>query len=152
MIISKYKNLIGLIGLLILACLVPLVMDNPYYIHLLILAGINAMLAMTFVLMLRTGLISIAIAAFWGIGAYASAVLSVKFNIIFWFALPIATIITAIVAIVLGFFFVRNAGFSFVIMSLVLAEVLVLAFGNTPFLGGYQGIMGIPGAGEYVFK
>lgn len=58
-------KLIGLVVTVIIVALVPLVMKSPYYIHLLIMVGINAVLAMTFILLLRTGLIILAIASFW---------------------------------------------------------------------------------------
>ena len=47
----------GRIGALILAIirvLLPLAIRNPYYIHLLIMVGINSVLAMTFILLFRT--------------------------------------------------------------------------------------------------
>lgn len=142
--IIPYKKPIGLIGPVIIMAFLPLVIKNPYYIHLFIMAGINAILAMTFILMLRTGLISLAIASFWGVGAYASTTLVMNLGLSFWLAMPLAIIITGIVAFCLGSFFVKNAGFSFIILTMVFGEVMVLAFGQSPFFGGYLGIVSIP--------
>jgi branched-chain amino acid transport system permease protein len=122
----------------------PLIVRNPYFIHLLIMAALNGVLAMTFVFLLRTGLISIAIAAFWGIGAYASAVLAVRLHVPFWAALPLSTIITGVTAFVVGYVLVRRAGFSFVIQTLVFSFVIVLVFGNLELFGKYAGIFNIP--------
>lgn len=130
---------IGVIGLIVL----PLY-TNPYNIHMLIMAGINAVLAMTFILMLRTGLISIAIAAFWGVGAYSSAMLVLKGGFPVWLAMPVAAIITAVVSLILGMVLVKNAGFSFVILTMALGELAVLIFGSTTWIGGYDGLTGIP--------
>jgi branched-chain amino acid transport system permease protein len=139
------KKIIGL-GIVIaifLAC-VPLMVKSPYYMSILIMAGLNAILAMTFIMMLRTGLISLSIAAFWGMGAYASTMLVMKLHVSFWLALPASIIIVGIVALFIGFLFVRNAGFGFIMLTAVLGMLIVVVFGNTPLLGGYTGIQSIP--------
>ena len=128
-------------GLLVVVfALIPLVVRSPYYLHLLIMAGLNTILAMTFVLMLRTGLISLAIAAFWGMGAYASTLFVVKLNLSFWLSLPASTVLVGIIALGIGFVFVRNAGFGFLMLTAVLGMLIVVVFGNIPLLGGYAGI------------
>ena len=51
-------------------------MWNPYHLHTLIMAGIFAVLALSLNLLLGyTGQLSLGHAAFFGIGAYASALL-----------------------------------------------------------------------------
>ena len=140
---SSRKYLIA--GLIVVVCLlVPLVVHSPYYMHLIIMSGVNTILAMTFVLMLRTGLISLAIAAFWGMGAYASTLFVMKLNLSFWLSLPAAGIVVGIIALGIGFVFVRNAGFGFLMLTAVLGMLIVVVFGNIPLLGGYAGIDGIP--------
>ncbi len=56
---------------------------------------INTVLAVTFVFMFRMGLINMSIAAFWGIGAYASALLFTKGGAPFWAALFLAALMPA---------------------------------------------------------
>jgi branched-chain amino acid transport system permease protein len=130
------------IGIIILA-LLPLVVRNPYYIHLLIMVGVNAVLAMTFILMLRTGLICLGIAAFWGIGAYASAMLSMRLGLPVWLAMVAATFITAIVATLIGALLVKQGGFGFIIQTLALGFIIILIFGTFQVFGGHVGIVGI---------
>lgn len=130
--------------LAIVLVLLPLVVRSPYYLHLLIMAAMNTVLAMTFVFLLRTGLITIAVAAFWGIGAYASALLAVKLHLSFWFALPLSTVITGVVACLVGYIVVRRAAFSFIIQTLVFSFIIVLVFGNFDVFGRYAGIFDIP--------
>ena len=137
------KSICIIIVIVILA-LLPLVVRNPYYIHLLIMVGINAVLAMTFILMLRTGLISLGIAAFWGIGAYASALLSVRLGLPVWLALPAAAVITGIVSTFIGALLVKQGGFGFIIQTLAFGFIIVLIFGTFEVFGGYVGIVGIP--------
>ena len=125
---------------------VPFFVKNPYHIHLLIILGIYSILTMSFVMQLRVGLISMGIAAFWGMGAYASALLASRLGFSFWFSLPLAGIITAVMAFGIGFVIVRPAGISFLIMTLALNFILVQILGTTyvELFGGWGGITGIP--------
>jgi len=135
---------ICIIIVIVILMLLPLVVRNPYYIHLLIMVGINAVLAMTFILMLRTGLISLGIAAFWGIGAYTSALLSENAGLPVWLCFPSAAIITGIVAIIVGAFLVKQGGFGFIIQTLAFGFIIVLIFGTFEVFGGHVGIVDIP--------
>lgn len=137
------KRLSGIILGIILG-LLPLVVKNPYYVHMLIMVIMNTILAMAFIMMLRTGLISLCIAMFWGVGAYASTLLTMKVHLSFWAALPAATAITGLVALCFGLILVRNAGFSFITQTVVLSGIAVLAFGHVPLFGGFEGIVSIP--------
>ena len=68
---------LGICLLIVLAA--PAWVWNPYHLHTLIMAGIFAVLALSLNLLLGyTGQLSLGHAAFFGIGAYASALLSVK--------------------------------------------------------------------------
>jgi branched-chain amino acid transport system permease protein len=137
------RKFIYIILVIVILALLPLVVRNPYYIHLFIMVGINAVLAMTFILMLRTGLICLGIAAFWGIGAYASAMLSMKLGLPVWLSLPAAAVITAIIAAFIGAFLVKQGGFGFIIQTLAFGFMIVLIFGTFQVFGGYVGIVGI---------
>jgi branched-chain amino acid transport system permease protein len=143
-IITHHLKLIGLIVLIVIIALLPLFVHSPYYLDLLIMIIVNAILAMTFIMLLRTGLISLGIAAFWGMGAYLSTVLVMKLNLSFWFGLPASALITGFIALCLGYPLIKNAGFSFVILTAVIGMIFVVAIGNIPQLGGYTGIPNIP--------
>ncbi|MBW1996648.1 MAG: branched-chain amino acid ABC transporter permease [Deltaproteobacteria bacterium] len=137
-------KILEVIILIIASALLPLVVRNPYYVHLLIMVGINAVLSMTFVLMLRTGLISLAIAAFWGIGAYSSALLTLRFGLPVWLAMPSAVLITGVVGALIGALLVKQGGFGFIIQTLALGFIVLLVFGTFKVFGGYVGLVGIP--------
>ena len=78
--------------LLFLSILVPVLLFLPvfvrnfFYMHLIIMMGVNTILAMTFLMLLNTGLLSIGVAGFWGIGAYTSTLLVMELGISFWVA------------------------------------------------------------------
>jgi branched-chain amino acid transport system permease protein len=127
-----------------LLIVLPLIIRSAYYQHLLITVVMNALLAMTFIVTLRTGLINVAMAGFWGIGAYATALLETKAGISFWVALPVSTVGTLGLALILGLVVVRFAGFGFVILTLVIASIVPVFFGTFAYFGRYVGIINIP--------
>jgi branched-chain amino acid transport system permease protein len=142
--LGGWRKAVGFMLLAAMLCLVPLFVDSPYYIHLLIMSGINAILAMTFTLMLTAGLISLAIAVFWSFGAYTSTLAVMKLDLSFWLALPLSVVVTGIIACGIGYLLVKNTGFGFLILTSVLGMLIALIYGNINWLGGYQGIEAIP--------
>src|SRR5216117_793179 len=65
--------------LALLVLTLPLWLANPYFLHVVIMAGIFSILALSLNLLLGyTGLLSLGHAAFFGIGAYTSALLALK--------------------------------------------------------------------------
>lgn len=140
---EKLKLIFVLIFIIIVA-FIPLLLKSQYYLHLLIIAYMNAILAMTFIIVLKTGVINLCIAAFWGIGAYASAVGVMKLGLSFWLAMPITVIVTSIIAFGTGCLVLRTPGFGFLILTAVINMAVVQIFGNIRFLGGFEGIDGIP--------
>jgi branched-chain amino acid transport system permease protein len=140
----RYSKWVGLAVLILVFILMPVIVPNPYIIDLLIMAFMNSVLAMTFILLFRTGLITVAIAAFWGIGAYASALLAVKLDLAVWLAMPASTIITGMIAWLSGFLLVRKGGIGFVILTLVFGFIIVQVFGTFEVFGAHVGIYNIP--------
>ena len=145
-LITRHKNLTGLVIAVVILCFVPLFVDSPYYLDLMIITIMYAILAMTFVMMLRTGLINLGIAAFWGIGAYISTILVMKLGLSFWLSLPLSTLITAAIALMLGYVLLGKAGsgFTFVMLTSVIGMLFNVVVGNIPYVGGYSGITNIP--------
>jgi branched-chain amino acid transport system permease protein len=143
-IMKRYGSVIGTVLALVIASLVPLFVHSPFYLDLFVTILVNAALGMTFVLMLRTGLVSLGVAAFWGVGAYASVVLVTKLHLSFWVSLPASALITAGVALILSYPLIRSPGFTFAILTAVIGMLFTVAVGNIPFLGGHSGVADIP--------
>ena len=122
----------------------PQFVTNPYYLHLVILIMMNAVLAMTFIILLRAGLLNMSIAAFWGIGAYTSAMLTLKGGLSFWVSLPVSIAISALISMAIGAILVRHAGLGFIIPSLIFAFIVPLVFGTFETFGGHVGLIGVP--------
>jgi branched-chain amino acid transport system permease protein len=102
-----------------------------------------------------TGLVSLGHAAFFGAGGYAVAALSLRFGISsFWIGMPLALIVSTLIAVVFGFISLRVSGTYFLLLTFALAQLLYSIAWNTPYLNseGMQGIanislpsLGIPG-------
>lgn len=137
-------SLLAVFPLLGLGLVLPFILSNPYYLHLLIMVYVNAMLGMGFALIYSVGLITLGAAAFWGIGAYASTLMVMKLGLSFWLAMPAATFMTGIVASCFGLIIVRYAGVGFVVFTLLICFVIERIFVYIKLFGGWGGIIGIP--------
>lgn len=145
-VVIKRKRLISyLIGIIAFG-LIPLFTQSPYYLDLFIMVIVYGLLAMTFIMMLRTGLMSLGIAAFWGIGSYASAVLSVKMGVPVWVCLPVSGLVAGAVAFGIGYIIIGKAGsgFTFVILSAIMGMLFRVLMGSIDYVGGYYGMGDIP--------
>jgi branched-chain amino acid transport system permease protein len=145
-IISRHKNLLVTIIVFILACFIPIVFKSPYYMDLFIIVLVNAMLAISFLMALRPGLINMSLPAFWGMGGYISTILVMNFHLSFWISLPVTVIISGIIAYGLGWILIGSgsSGFTFVMLTNVIGMLFAVLVGNINYLGGYNGISSIP--------
>jgi branched-chain amino acid transport system permease protein len=119
---------------------VPLWLTDYYLLHVTIVTGIFIIAAMSLNLLLGyTGQLSLGHVAFFGIGAYTSALVSLGFSIHIapetvvslspqpvWFAMACAAAVTALVGYAIGKLSFRVRGAYFVIVSLSFAEVVRL--------------------------
>jgi branched-chain amino acid transport system permease protein len=137
----KRKLALSIIGLFLLVT--PLIVNAPYYLHLLILTGILSIVAMGVVIQLKAGLLSMGSAVYWGIGAYASALFSLKLGFSFWLCLPLAGIVAAAIALGIGIAIVRAGSVGFLMLTIVINGTFVELLGRTSLFGGWDGFTGI---------
>jgi branched-chain amino acid transport system permease protein len=138
---SNWRVLL-LIALLLVA---PLVVHDPYLLHVMILIFLNVMLASSMWLLGITGLISFGQAGFMFIGAMTSAMLTKRLGVSFWIALPVAGILAAVIAAPVGRLSLRVRGVYFFLVTLAFGEVVrgIFAYFQEPF-GGWYGVRDIP--------
>ncbi|MGH2544481.1 MAG: branched-chain amino acid ABC transporter permease, partial [Ardenticatenaceae bacterium] len=113
-----------------------------YYLYLLSLAGVWAIAALGLNLLTGyAGQISIGHAGFVAIGAYVSALLTLKAGVPFWLALPVAGIVSALVGLLLGIPALRLSGPYLAIATLgfVVAVSQILDKWSS-LTGGFQGL------------
>ena len=120
-------------------------MISGYFITVSCMIGIFIILAMSLnIITGYAGQISIGHAAFFGIGAYSSALLSVKAGLPFWVSLPLAVAITACVGALLGIPCLRVKHDFLAITTMGINFVVEAVFLYIPFFGGAMGLGNIP--------
>ena len=134
---------IGLVVLLAMLAFPFLVGDYPR--ALLAEIYIFAIFAMSLDLLLGfTGLMSLGHAAFFGLGAYAVAILGTLVGVNAWLALAAGILVAAIGAALIGFFCVRLSGIPFLMLTLAFSQlVFSVALKWRDLTGGSDG-MAIP--------
>jgi branched-chain amino acid transport system permease protein len=96
------KTLRWLLPLMLVVLCLPLFIRG-YSIYIINLIGIYALIGLGLNLLTGVcGQISIGHSAFFAMGAFASAVFTVKFGIPFWFALPLAGVTSGVIALLVG--------------------------------------------------
>src|SRR5438034_938601 len=113
---------------ILLALTLPLWLESPYFLHVVIMAGIFGVLALSLNLLLGyTGQLSLGHAAFFGIGAYASALLTLRLEWSFWLALPGAVALAALAGWLIGRLALQLRGAYLVLAAVVSAAMAGLA-------------------------
>lgn len=124
---------------------VPFILDD-LYLRICLLAGISAIavIGLNFVIG-YAGLISLAQAAFVGIGAYTMAIMSVRGGLDPWLGLIAAPIAAGFVGYVLGWPLLRLRGHYLALATLGMSITAnIVAVNLRPVTGGDDGIAGIP--------
>lgn len=91
-----------------------------------------------------TGQFSIGHAGFMAVGAYSSAIITVKLGMDFPIALIVATLSAAILGFLIGVPTLRLNGDYLAIATLGLGEIIRITILNIDYVGGASGFMGIP--------
>ena len=96
------------------------------------------------------GLLDLGYIAFYGVGAYTYALLSIHYQLSFWLALPIAGLTASIAGCIIGYPTLRMRGDYLAIVTLGFGEIVRLILNNWMSLtNGPNGILGIKPPGIY---
>ena len=110
-----------------------------------ILICINIILAVSLNLINGyTGQFSIGHAGFMAVGAYTSAIITVKLGLPFELGLVVATVCAGILGILIGLPTLRLDGDYLAIATLGLGEIIRICILNIDYVGGASGLIGIP--------
>ena len=126
--------------------LFPLVEDNPYTLGLTNLIAINAIVVLGLNLFIGyAGQISLGHAAFFGLGAYGSAIATVTFGLPPWPAMFLVALLVALVALLVGIPVLRLSGHYLAMATLGLNYVVhTILLQWDEVTGGPSGFAGIP--------
>ncbi|MEW5722336.1 MAG: branched-chain amino acid ABC transporter permease [Thermodesulfobacteriota bacterium] len=126
----------------------PLVLANIYWTSVLTNIVIYVLLAVSLRTIFLIGEFSLGHVGFMCIGAYTSALLTMKTSLPAGLTIPGGGLMAGLVALGLGYPFMRVKGIYFVILTVVTSEsVRLLAFNWRNLTGGHDGLVGIPAAG-----
>ena len=132
---------------IILLISVPVFVKDPYILNVLIIALIFSVLATSWNLISGyTGILTFGHQAFFGIGAYFSALLAMKAGVSPWLGLPVGGIVAAFFGFLIGLPCLRLRAAPYIATTtLALAEIArVTCMNLVPFTRGELGLWGIP--------
>ncbi len=149
------REIVKFLILALLVLVVPLLLKGGYLMNVLVFVGINTMLAVALNLLLGfAGQISLGHAAFFGIGAYCSGILTATFGLNPWHAMAVAACAGTVLAFVVGFPILKLKGHYLAMATLGLGIIVYIVFNEAVNLtGGPSGLSGIPNlsVGKTVF-
>ena len=127
-------------------CLAPLIWSDPHFLHLMVLAAIYAILALGLCLFMGyAGQISLGHAAFFGIGAYTTAILTTRYDFPPFMAFWASALSAGLFSYFIGRPILKLKGYFLALGTLGFGEIfLVIVRESTDLTGGVIGIFGIP--------
>ncbi|HBV87458.1 branched-chain amino acid ABC transporter permease [Desulfosporosinus sp.] len=119
----------------------------PYLLMIGLFIGINLIMALGLNLITGvTGQLSLGHAAFMSIGAYASAIATVNYDLPFLIGVLIGGLAAGLIGIIIGFPTLRLTGDYLAIATLGFAEIVRVQFTNMKITNGAIGFLGIEGS------
>lgn len=129
---------------LAVALLPALPFMSKFYLLLAFDALLFGAIAMSLDLLIGyTGLVSFGHAAFFGLGAYSTAILLERGVLSLWVCLAAAVLVVGVYALVVSYFATARRGIYFALLTLIFAEVVYTFFRYTQTFGGSDGIQGV---------
>lgn len=144
----KKRPLVILAALLALVGLywLPRFFTMDYYLHIFVMSEIYAVLALSLALIVGfAGQVSMGHAAFYGMGAYVSAICSTRFGWSFWTTFWIAGLVAGIFSYAIGLLVLRLRGHVLAITTAFFGVLVTVVMNNwIPVTNGPMGIAGVP--------
>ena len=117
---------------------------QPYYLQLSINVLIFATLALSWDILARTGQLSLAHAAFYGLGAYTSVLLTTRAGLPIVAGMAAGAVVAVVAAVLLGVLTLRLRGIYFAIATLAFSETLRVITNQVRFTGAATGLVAPP--------
>ncbi|BCW36005.1 hypothetical protein StoSoilA2_20610 [Arthrobacter sp. StoSoilA2] len=143
-----FTGLLGIGILLLLLGIAPLVITNQYVLDVLLRVLLFAMMAIGLnIVVAQAGLLDLGYIAFWGVGAYTTALLAspkLGLHLDFFTVTALSAVAAGIFAIIIGFPTLRLRGDYLAIVTLGFGEIVRISLNNlTGLTGGPSGIQAI---------
>ncbi len=131
------------------------IIKNPFILNMISIAALTVIVVMGLNLLLGyAGQVSLGHAGFVGLGAYISSILAIRFNINPWLSILIASLLTSVFALIVGYPTLKLKGHYLAMATLAIGEIIYIFANNLVDLtGGHQGLTGMPmlSVGSFVF-
>jgi branched-chain amino acid transport system permease protein len=143
---ERWRLRLGFAALAAVVALLPLAFRSPYALSTLILIGIYSTVTIGLCLLMGyAGQVSLGQAAFFGLGAYASAVLTTRYGWSPWIAMVVGAAGTGLVAYLIGIPIFRLRGHYLAMATLGFGAIVRITMTEwRPVTGGATGLPGIP--------
>ncbi|MDY6850829.1 MAG: branched-chain amino acid ABC transporter permease [Thermodesulfobacteriota bacterium] len=149
------KNLFGVLALSLFILIFPLISYTSfsYYLDIMVFVGLIGMITMGLSLLMGyAGQISLGHAAFYGLGAYTSGIMTVKLGLNPWLALLAGAALSAAVAVVVGAPSLKLRGHYLAMATLGFGQIIFIIFNEWISLTeGPDGFGGIPRLSAFGF-
>lgn len=139
----EYPKIIALVGVILG---LYLGLRNEYLFNVLTMVGLQVLVVIGLSLLMGfAGQVSLGHAAFYGLGAYASAIISTRYGVSPLLGILFAQVLTLVVAFLLGLPTLKLRGHYLALATLGLGVIAEVFFKETVNLtGGPSGLVGIP--------
>lgn len=144
-IYSKYKKE-AWASLIVLLVIFPFtIFKNSYFLHISFMACVYSIIALGLNLQMgSTNMVNFAPAAFFGTGAYTTAILATRYGVNPWISSIAGIILAIIIGYLIGLPTLKTKGYYLSLITLAMQTIFSLLIVNTDWLGGPNGIPGIP--------
>lgn len=143
---KRLRHLLILLFTLVIFAL-PFLINNNYFLSVLVIIGIHTIIVVGLCLLMGyAGQISLGHAAFYGLGAYTSGILTSTYNVSPWLAIAAGAVLTAIIAYSMGIPIFRLKEHYLALATLGLGLIIQIIFvEEVELTGGPSGLSkGIP--------
>ncbi|MCA1327093.1 branched-chain amino acid ABC transporter permease [Herbaspirillum sp. alder98] len=138
---GAHKMRVALAVLLAIAMALPLFVTSPTHLNLAILILMAAQIGVSWnIVGGYAGQVSLGHVAFYGIGAYSSAILFSIMGVNPWIAMLVGGVIAAAMSLVIGWSCFRLKGHYFAMATIAVAEIIQIIFTNWDFAGAAVGL------------
>jgi branched-chain amino acid transport system permease protein len=152
---KTYRTAFQVIGFGLALAVFPLFAQKvsfvQHYLDVMVFAGIFSLATIGLcMLMGYAGQISLGHASFFGLGAYISGVMTVRYGVNPWYCIPLGMAVTSIVALVIGVPSLKLRGHYLAMATLAFCVIVTIVFNErVEITGGPDGLAFIPGLGVF---
>jgi branched-chain amino acid transport system permease protein len=143
----RKREVLGFAAAVVLVAALPILSRSGYILSTGVFIGLHSMPALGLGLLLGyAGQVSLGHAAFYGLGAYGSAILTLRFGLNPWLAMVIAAAVTGLIAYIVGRPTLKLHGHYLAMATLGFGIIVGILFNEGGDLTG--GPSGLPGIGK----